>query len=239
MKSIQASSETVPPSTRLASSSAPSLGALSRPASPQMRPAPLVGESCVQVQTEWKNLKEAFKVLQDGSGLYPALKVALGKVTSVMDLIEHVGDVNGEFVSTTENVKGFQGFFSQYESEKDISPALHITLDAITSELKLIEETISSKIQCGQARPILEEPDHVRDIIIAFNRFSKMIDKLQLNMDPHLSNYNLNISGGVGGAGGMSEQGTAGSGGIGHGPNVYIQVNRCSGKAQLHSCCFN
>ncbi|KAF7367053.1 hypothetical protein MSAN_00964500 [Mycena sanguinolenta] len=188
-----------------------------------MAPAPLAGESCVQIQTEWANLKEAFKALHDASDLYPGLKAALGRVTSVMDSIEHVSDVNGEFVRTAENVKGFQRIFSQYESEKDISPAMCIALDAITSELELIEEAIGSKIQRGQARPILEEPDHVRDIMIAFNRFSNTIDKLQLNIDPHVSNYNLNISGGVGGAGGMSKQGTAGSGGIGHGLNVYIQ----------------
>ncbi|KAF7367047.1 hypothetical protein MSAN_00963900 [Mycena sanguinolenta] len=223
MKSIQASSEIVPPSTRLASSSVPSLRVLSRPASPQMTPAPLARESCVQIQTEWTNLKEAFKALQDGSDLYPALKVALGKVTLVMDLIEHTSDVDGELMRTAETIKGFQRIFLQYKSEKDISPAMCIALDAITSGLELIEETISSKIQHEQARPILEEPDHVRDIMIAFKGFSNMIDRLQLNMDSHVSNYNLNISGGVGGAGGMSEQGTAGSGGIGQGPNIHIQ----------------
>ncbi|KAF7367051.1 hypothetical protein MSAN_00964300 [Mycena sanguinolenta] len=211
MKTIQPSSETMPPSTRPIGSSV------------QMTLAPLAGESCVQVQTEWTNLKEALKALRDGSDLYPPLRAALSRVTSVMDSIKHVGDVNGEFVRTAENVKHFQGIFLQYKSEKDISPAMCITLDAITSELELIKEAISSKVQCGQARPILEEPSHVRDIMIAFNSFSNTIDKLRLNTDSHVSNYNLSISGGVGGAGGMSKQGTAGSGGIGHGPNLYIQ----------------
>ncbi|KAJ7441363.1 quinon protein alcohol dehydrogenase-like superfamily [Mycena galericulata] len=62
-----------------------------------------------------------------------ALKGALVGVTTIMDSIDRVGDVDYEFMRITNNVKGFQGIFSQYGSEEDISPAMCSSLDVVTS----------------------------------------------------------------------------------------------------------
>ncbi|KAJ6455038.1 hypothetical protein C8R45DRAFT_597693 [Mycena sanguinolenta] len=212
----------VPPSSRVPDPSAPSLTTLTRPASPQTAPASLPRKSPSSAsQTAWTNLKKVLKALCNGSDLYPPLKAALSEVTSAMESIEHVGDVNNEFRRITENVRHLQRIFSQYESEEDIPPAMHAILDAMTSELTLIDGAIRSKMRRGH---ILEAPAEVEKVLAAFERFSSTIERLQLSMGLHVSNYSLNILGGVGGAGGMSEQGTAGSGGIGQGPNVHIHA---------------
>ncbi|KAJ6470826.1 hypothetical protein C8R45DRAFT_1078326, partial [Mycena sanguinolenta] len=214
-----------PPASRVPDPSAPSLTTLTRPASPQTAPAPVLRESLsLANQTAWANLKEVLKALHDGSDLHPPLKEALSGVSSAMDSIERIGEGDDEFVGIIGNIKGFQGILSQYGSEKDISPAMHTILDAMTSELVLIEGAIRSKMQPRHLRHILEAPSEVNEVLTAFKRFSSLIDKLQLNMGLYVSNYSLNIFGGVGGAGGMSEQGTAGSGGIGQGPNLHFHA---------------
>jgi hypothetical protein len=108
-----------------------------------------------------------------------------------------VGDVNDEFARIADNVKGFQGIFSQYGSEKDISPAMRSSLDAMTSsviaalsaatspnlvsrELKLIEGAMGSKTECGRARRAPETPGDVDKIVIAFKRFGNVIDRFQV-----------------------------------------------------------
>jgi hypothetical protein len=110
---------------------------------------------------------------------------------------QHVGDVNDEFVRITDNVKGFQGLFSQYGAEKDISPVMRKNLHAMTSSviaalstaaspnlvsrgLKLIEETIGSKTERGRARRALEAPGDVEEVLIAFKRFGGVIDRFQV-----------------------------------------------------------
>ncbi|KAJ6455033.1 hypothetical protein C8R45DRAFT_1082609 [Mycena sanguinolenta] len=171
-----------PPSSRVPDPSAPSLTTLTRPASPQQTaPAPLPRESPLSAsQTAWTNLKEVLNALRDGSDLHPPLKAALTGVTSVMAPIDRVGNVNNEFLRISENVKGFQGIFWQYIGGKDITPAVHTRLDALISELKLIEEAIGSKSQTlHKTRHIVEEPGEVEEIMIAFKRFSNIIDKLQ------------------------------------------------------------
>ncbi|KAJ6455055.1 hypothetical protein C8R45DRAFT_1222671 [Mycena sanguinolenta] len=229
------------PSGRVPDPSAPSLTMLTRPASPQTAPAPLPRESLSSAgQTAWTNLKEVLKALRNGSDLYPPLKVALSGVTSVMTSIDHVGDVNKEFLGISENIKGFQGIFAQYIGGKEITPAMRPSLDAMTllfiavlllyhplnlisRELKLIEEAISSE-SLTPHRPTrhIVEPGDVEEIMIAFQRFSKIIDKLQSEIDLHSPDYHFNVFGGIGGAGGMSEQGTGGNGGIGQGPILHI-----------------
>jgi hypothetical protein len=111
--------------------------------------------------------------------------------------LQRVGDINDEFVRITDNLKGFQGIFSQYGSEKDISPAMRSSLDAVTSsaiaalstaaspnlvsrELKLIEEAIGSKTERGRAKHALEVPGDVDKVVIAFKRFSNVINRLQV-----------------------------------------------------------
>ncbi|KAJ7440850.1 hypothetical protein B0H11DRAFT_2252667 [Mycena galericulata] len=145
----------------------------------------------------WTNLKEVFKVVRDGSDLCLPLKAALVGVTAIMDSIDRVGDVNDEFVRITNNVKGFQCIFSQYGSEKDISPAMRSSLDAMTSsvitslstaappnlvsrELKLIEEAMSSKTERGLAMRTLEAAGDVDKVVIAFKRLGNVIDRFQL-----------------------------------------------------------
>ncbi|KAJ6455030.1 hypothetical protein C8R45DRAFT_944326 [Mycena sanguinolenta] len=173
-----------PPSTRVPEPSAPSLTTLTRPASPQTVPAPLQRESpSSAAQTAWTNLKEVLKALHDGSDLYPPLKTALSGVTSVMDSIERVGDVDDEFVGIIGNVKDLQGILSQYGSAKDISPAICTILDAMISELKLIEEAASSKMQLTQLRHILEASGEVEKVLAAFKRFSNLIDELQVESE--------------------------------------------------------
>ncbi|KAJ6455250.1 hypothetical protein C8R45DRAFT_1036957 [Mycena sanguinolenta] len=167
---------------------------LAGPASPQMAPVPLARESRLPSQRAWTDLKDVLSALRDGSD-YPPFKAALKEVTSAMESIERVGDVNNEFRRITQNLEGFQRIFSQYESEKYISPAMRTTLDAVTSKLKFIEGVIRSKMPAGQLRHILEAPDEVEEILTAFKRFSSLIDKLQLNMGLVVSNYNLNIFG--------------------------------------------
>ncbi|KAJ7455674.1 hypothetical protein B0H11DRAFT_2200324, partial [Mycena galericulata] len=124
-----------PPLTTLSHSPpAPFLTMLTRPVSPLPSPAPLAEElQSSLAQKAWTNLKEVFKVVRDGSDLCLPLKAALVGVTAIMDSIDRVGDVNDEFVRITNNVKGFQCIFSQYGSEKDISPAMRSSLDAMTS----------------------------------------------------------------------------------------------------------
>ncbi|KAJ6455024.1 hypothetical protein C8R45DRAFT_944321 [Mycena sanguinolenta] len=182
-----------PPSSRVPDPSAPSLTTLTRPASPQTAPAPVLRESpSLANQPAWTNLKEVLKALRDDSDLYPPLKAALSGVTSAIAPIDHlqllmllwlykrVGNVNNEFLRISENVRGFQGIFSQYIGRKDITPAVHTRLDALISELKLIEEAIGSKSQTPhQTRHIVEEPGEVEEIMNAFQRFSNIIDKLQ------------------------------------------------------------
>ncbi|KAJ7429866.1 hypothetical protein B0H11DRAFT_1944084 [Mycena galericulata] len=124
---------------------------------------------------------------------------ALVGVTAIMDSIDRVGDVNDEFVRITNNVKGFQCIFSQYSSEKDISPAMRSSLDAMTSsvitslstaappnlvsrELKLIEEAMSSKTERGLAMRTLEAPGDVDKVVVAFKRLGYVIDRFQLGI---------------------------------------------------------
>ncbi|KAJ7224877.1 hypothetical protein C8J57DRAFT_1148246, partial [Mycena rebaudengoi] len=218
----------------------------SRPASPLPSPAPLAEELRPSLaQMSWTNLKEALKAMRDGSDLYPPLKAALVGVTAIMDSIDRVGDVNGEFVRITDNVKGFQGIFLQYGSEKDIPPSMRSSLDAVTSsviaalstaassnlvsrELKLIEEAIGSKTERERAMRALEEPGDVDKVVIVFKRFGNVIDRLQLDMGLRTPNYYMNVYGGVGGAGGMSERGTGGNGGVGQGPTLNIRTTHCT-----------
>ncbi|KAJ7924656.1 peptidase C14 [Mycena leptocephala] len=178
-------------------------------------------------QMAWINLKEVLKAMRDGSNLCPTLKAVLVGVTAIMDSIDRVGDVDDEFVRITDNVKGFQGIFSQYGSEKDISPAMRSSLDAVTLELKLIEETIS-KTERGRARRALEAPGDVEKVVIAFKRFGNVIDRFQLDMGLRMPNYYMNVYGGVGGAGGRSEWGTGGNGGDGQGPTLNISATHCT-----------
>ncbi|KAJ7855425.1 hypothetical protein B0H13DRAFT_2577822 [Mycena leptocephala] len=174
----------------------------------------------------------------------PSLKAALVGVTVMMDSIDRVGDVNDEFVRIANNVKGFQGIFSQYGAEKDISPAMCNNLDVVTSELKLIEGAIGSKTERGRARRAIEAPDDVEKVVIAFKRFGDVIDRFQLDMGLRTTNYYMNVygrkklcwmstdyslcPGGLGGAGGMSEQGTGGNGGVGQGPTLKISATHCT-----------
>jgi hypothetical protein len=115
-----------------------------------------------------------------------------------MMALQHLGDSNDEFFRITDNVKGFQGVFSQYGSETDISPVMRSSLDAVTSsvianvstaaspnsvsrELKLIEEAISSETDEGErVRCALEAPGDVEKAVIAFKRFGNVIDRLQV-----------------------------------------------------------
>ncbi|KAF8133482.1 hypothetical protein K438DRAFT_1998196 [Mycena galopus ATCC 62051] len=230
------SASSAPPSTRLPGPSAPSFVTLTRPASPQMAPTPLAQESPSPSQTAWTNLKEGLIGLRDGCDLYPPLKVALSGVTSVMDSIERVGDVNGQFVKITESVKGFQRILSQYSPEKDITPAMCLSLDSIISELKLVEESLNSKSLKlhRQTRHIIEVAGDMDEIIIAFERFRNMIDKLLLEMSLYTPDYYF-IFGGTGGAGGISERGTGGDGGIGGGPilNVTNSIMSLQNSAAL------
>ncbi|KAJ7491635.1 hypothetical protein B0H11DRAFT_1911900 [Mycena galericulata] len=111
-----------------------------------------------------------------------------------MDSVDRVGDVNNELVRITD--QGFQGIFSQYGSENNISPAMRNSLDTVTSsviaalstaaspklvsrELKLIEEAIGSKTERGRARHALEAPSDVGKIVMAFKRFGDVIDRFQ------------------------------------------------------------
>ncbi|KAJ6564870.1 peptidase C14 [Mycena vulgaris] len=172
-----------PSATLSHSPPAPFLTTLTRPVSPLPSPAPLGEELRSSLaQTAWTNLKEVLKTVRDGSDLFPPLKAALVGVTVIMDSIDRVGDVNDEFVRIANNVRGFQGIFSQYGSEKDISPAMRSSLDAVTSELKLIEEAIGSKTKRGRARRALEAPGDVDKIVIAFKRLGNVIDRFQLDM---------------------------------------------------------
>ncbi|KAJ7430063.1 hypothetical protein B0H11DRAFT_1839265, partial [Mycena galericulata] len=174
----------------------------------------------------WVNLKEVLKAMRDGSDLCPPLKVALIGVTAIMDSIDRVGDVDDEFMRITNNVKGFQGIFSQYGSEEDISPAMHSSLDVMTSELKLIKEAIASKTE--RARTV-EVPGDVEKVMMAFKRFGDMINRFQLDMGLRTPNYYMNIYGGVGGAGGMGEGGgIGGNGGVGQGPRFNIQAKHAT-----------
>ncbi|KAJ7491551.1 hypothetical protein B0H11DRAFT_2228712 [Mycena galericulata] len=137
-RSLLARVSSAPPSMTLPHSPpAPSVTTLTRPVSPLMPPALLAASPS---QTAWTNLKEVLNAMRDGSDLCPPLKAALVEVTAVMDSIDHVGDINDEFVRITDNVKGFQGIFSQYGTENDISPAMRSSLDAATLELKLIAQ---------------------------------------------------------------------------------------------------
>ncbi|KAJ6461662.1 hypothetical protein C8R45DRAFT_1108416 [Mycena sanguinolenta] len=182
-----------PPSSRVPEASGPSLTPLIRLGSPQTASAPLPRESPSSAsQTAWTNLKEVLKAF-DGSDLYPPLKAALSGVTSVMASVDRVGDVNNELLRISENVKGFQGIFSQYTRGKDITPAMCTSLDVMISELKLIEEAISSKSLAPdrQTRHIVE-PGDVEEIMIAFQRFSNMIDKIQSEIDLHSPDYHFN-----------------------------------------------
>jgi hypothetical protein len=111
--------------------------------------------------------------------------------------VQRVGDVNDEFLRIANNVKGFQGIFSQYGAEKDISPAMRNNLDAMTSlviaalftpaspnlvsrELKLISEAIGSKTERGRARRTLEAPGDVDKVLIAFKNLGNAIDRFQV-----------------------------------------------------------
>lgn len=108
--------------------------------------------------------------------------------------LQRVGDVNDEFVRIANNVKGFQGIFSQYGAEKDISPAMCKNLDAVTSsvitalstaashnlvsrKLKLIEENIT---EYRRERCALEAPGDVEKVVIAFKNFEDAIDRFQV-----------------------------------------------------------
>ncbi|KAJ7491540.1 hypothetical protein B0H11DRAFT_2228689 [Mycena galericulata] len=225
-RSLLARVSSAPPSMTLPHSPpAPSVTTLTRPVSPLMPPALLAASPS---QTAWTNLKEVLNAMRDGSDLCPPLKAALVEVTAVMDSIDHVGDINDEFVRITDNVKGFQGIFSQYGTENDISPAMRSSLDAATLELKLIAQAIGSKTERGRARRGLETPDDVDNIVIAFKRFCNVIDKFQLDMGLRTTNYYMNVHGGVGGAGGMSERGTGGNGGVGQGPTFNISTRHCT-----------
>ncbi|KAF7341547.1 hypothetical protein MVEN_01892400 [Mycena venus] len=154
----------------------------------------------------------------------PPLKAALVRVTVIMDSIDRVGDVTDEFVKIANNVQGLQGIFSQYDSEKEISPAMRSSLDAVISELKSIEGAIGSKTERRRARRTPEAPVDVQKVLIAFRRFGDVIDRFQLDMGLHTTNYYMNVYGGVGGAGGMSEWGTGGNGGVGEAPTLNISA---------------
>ena len=82
----EARAPSAPPSTEVPELSTHSSTTLTRPASPQIAPAPLAPES--HSALAWTNLKEVLKALCDGSDVYPPLKAALSGVTSVMDSIE-------------------------------------------------------------------------------------------------------------------------------------------------------
>jgi hypothetical protein len=127
-------------------------------------PAPLVEElGSSAAQTAWTNLKEVFKAVRDASDLFLPLKIALSAVIPIMDLIDvphvefifdaqptdcewsqRVGDVNDEFVRVANNVKGFQGIFSQYASEQEISPAVRSRLDAVISSVVAVWTTTAA-----------------------------------------------------------------------------------------------
>jgi hypothetical protein len=111
--------------------------------------------------------------------------------------LQRVEDINDEFVRIANNVKGFQGIFSQYGSEQDISPAMRRGLDAVISlviaalfaaaspksvsrELKLIERAIGSKTERGRARRALEAPGDADKVAIAFKRLGNAIDRFQV-----------------------------------------------------------
>ncbi|KAJ7860591.1 hypothetical protein B0H14DRAFT_3134823, partial [Mycena olivaceomarginata] len=187
----------------------------------------------------WTNLKDVLKAMRDGSDLCRlahgsdlccSLKEALVGVTTIMDSIDRVGGVNVEFMRIANSVRGFQGIFSQYGSEKDISTTMHSNLDAVTSELKLIEEAIGSKTESGRARRALEAPGDVDKVVIAFKRFGDVINGFQRDMGLRTSNYYLNVSGGEGGDGGISmpQGGIGGPGGPGLGPTLDISATNCT-----------
>ncbi|KAJ6454971.1 hypothetical protein C8R45DRAFT_597186 [Mycena sanguinolenta] len=196
---------------------------ISRAASPQTAPASLPRESpslAMASRTAWTNLKEVLKAVRDGSGLYPPFQAALTAVISGMESIDCLGDGTNELRKITDNLRGFQGIFSDYDAQKDITSAICHNLDAMAAELTLIEQAISPKTQHGSG--------HItKDVMIIFRRLNSMLEKLQLDMGLHASSYNLNVSGGVGGAGGVSEHGIAGNGGIGQGPNLNISATNC------------
>ncbi|KAJ6455259.1 hypothetical protein C8R45DRAFT_1036974 [Mycena sanguinolenta] len=211
-----------PPSSRVPDPSAPALATLTRPASPQQTAsAPLPRESTSSAsQTAWTNLKEVLKAVRDGSELYPPFQAALTAVISGMESMDCVREGTNELGKITNNLRGFQGIFSQYDSQKDVSSAICRNLDAMAAELTLIEQAISPQPQRGSGHL-------TKDVMIIFRRLNSMVEKLQLDMGLHASNYNLNVSGGVGGVGGMSEHGIAGNGGIGQGPNLNINATNC------------
>ncbi|KAF7364754.1 hypothetical protein MVEN_00345300 [Mycena venus] len=146
-------------------------------------PAPLVEDlGSSPAQTAWTNLKEVLKAVRDASDLFLPLKTALSALIPIMDLIDRVGDINDEFVRIANNVKGFQGIFSQYTSEQEISPAMRSRLDAVILELNSIKGAIDSKMERGQARRMLEAAGDVDKVVIAFKRLSEVINRFQLNM---------------------------------------------------------
>ncbi|KAF7364761.1 hypothetical protein MVEN_00346000 [Mycena venus] len=150
-------------------------------------PAPLVEDLGLSpAQTAWTNLKEVLKAVRDASDLFLPLKTALSAVIPIMDLIDRVGDVNDEFVRIANNVKGFQGIFSQYDSEQEISPAMRSRLDAVISELNSIKGAIDSKMKRGQVRRALEAAGDVDKVVIAFKRLGEVINRFQLNIGLHI-----------------------------------------------------
>ncbi|KAF7364763.1 hypothetical protein MVEN_00346200 [Mycena venus] len=137
-------------------------------------------------QTAWTNLKEVFTAVHDASDLCPPLKTALSAVIPIMDLIDRVGDVNDKFVRIANNVKGFQGIFSQYASEQEISPAMRSRLDAVILELNSVKGAIDSKTERGRLKRTLEAAGDVDKVVIAFEKLNEVINRFQLNMGLHM-----------------------------------------------------
>ncbi|KAF7367054.1 hypothetical protein MSAN_00964600 [Mycena sanguinolenta] len=196
-----------PPSARIPEPSALSLTTFTRPTSPQTAPAPLPRESRSSTsQTAWTDLKEVLKAVRDGSELYPPFQVALTAVISGMESIDCVEDGTNELAKFADHLKGFQGIFSQYDSQKDISPAMSRNLDAMTLELKLIIQALTSKTQRGRGQ-VMHTLGNIKGAMNIFRRLNNIIEELES---------------GVGGAGGKSEYGIAGNGGIGQSPILNI-----------------
>ncbi|KAF7364767.1 hypothetical protein MVEN_00346600 [Mycena venus] len=147
-------------------------------------PAPLVEDLGLSpAQTAWTNLKEVLKAVRDASDLFLPPQDSSQRSHPDHGLDRYVND---EFVRIANNVKGFQGIFSQYDSEQEISPAMRSRLDAVISELNSIKGAIDSKMKRGQVRRALEAAGDVDKVVIAFKRLGEVINRFQLNIGLHI-----------------------------------------------------